>query len=266
MEASSESEVIAQELSSIAARVSALETRLIEVEAVIERLEPAAETTARALERSRRIGTACIGRCAARSSSRHGRGHLLRRSYRWLCRLDRVRHYRPRSRHRVPSDRLEDSRPPGGSTRCASAVRLRLQTIDRLLCFGPAALRHCRPVGVRVVGAYRFEVVSTATWKVARGEGFPIKPVRHVPEPRQRGCTPIGGTAKRPRRPAQIEAPVPSRRVDAAAHASARGRLLFLNVRRCHFRLCDQLRRSSRSPTFSFNSLCARRSATASLS
>ena len=46
MEASSESEVIAQELSSIAARVSALETRLIEVEAVIERLEAAAETTA----------------------------------------------------------------------------------------------------------------------------------------------------------------------------------------------------------------------------
>jgi chaperonin cofactor prefoldin len=46
MEASSESEVIAQELSSIAARVSALETRLMEVEAVIERLEAAAETTA----------------------------------------------------------------------------------------------------------------------------------------------------------------------------------------------------------------------------
>lgn len=50
MEASSESEVIAQELSTIAGKVGALETRLREVEAVIERLEAAAETTARALE------------------------------------------------------------------------------------------------------------------------------------------------------------------------------------------------------------------------
>jgi prefoldin subunit 5 len=50
MEASSESEVIAQELSTIAGKVGALETRLREVEAVIERLETAAETTARALE------------------------------------------------------------------------------------------------------------------------------------------------------------------------------------------------------------------------
>jgi prefoldin subunit 5 len=50
MEASSESEVIAQELSTIAGKVGALETRLREVEAVIERLEGAAETTARALE------------------------------------------------------------------------------------------------------------------------------------------------------------------------------------------------------------------------
>jgi chaperonin cofactor prefoldin len=50
MGASSESEVLAQELSNIAGRVGALETRLREVEAVIERLEGAAETTARALE------------------------------------------------------------------------------------------------------------------------------------------------------------------------------------------------------------------------
>jgi hypothetical protein len=50
MGASSESEVLAQELSNIAGRIGALETRLTDVEAVIERLEGAAETTARALE------------------------------------------------------------------------------------------------------------------------------------------------------------------------------------------------------------------------
>ena len=50
MGASSESEVLAQELSSIAANVDALESRLKDVEAVINRLESAAETTARALE------------------------------------------------------------------------------------------------------------------------------------------------------------------------------------------------------------------------
>jgi hypothetical protein len=47
---SSETEVLAQELSSLAARAAALETRLAEVEAVIRRLEVAAATTARALE------------------------------------------------------------------------------------------------------------------------------------------------------------------------------------------------------------------------
>ena len=50
MGASSESEVLAQELSNIACKVGALETRVNDVEAVIERLEAAAETTARALE------------------------------------------------------------------------------------------------------------------------------------------------------------------------------------------------------------------------
>ena len=50
MSASSESEVLAQELSNIADKVGALETRVKEVEAVIGRLETAAETTARALE------------------------------------------------------------------------------------------------------------------------------------------------------------------------------------------------------------------------
>jgi prefoldin subunit 5 len=50
MEESSESEVIAQEVSTIAARVSALDARLREVETVIDRLEAAAATTARALD------------------------------------------------------------------------------------------------------------------------------------------------------------------------------------------------------------------------
>jgi prefoldin subunit 5 len=50
MGGSSESELLAQELSIIAAKVVALETRLTEVETVIERLETAAATTARALE------------------------------------------------------------------------------------------------------------------------------------------------------------------------------------------------------------------------
>jgi prefoldin subunit 5 len=50
MGASSESEVLAQELSNIAGKVGALETRVKEVEKVIDRLETAAETTARALE------------------------------------------------------------------------------------------------------------------------------------------------------------------------------------------------------------------------
>jgi hypothetical protein len=47
---SSESEVLAQELSKIADKVGVIETRLKEVEAVVERLEAAAVTTARALE------------------------------------------------------------------------------------------------------------------------------------------------------------------------------------------------------------------------
>jgi prefoldin subunit 5 len=48
--ASSESEVLAQELSNIASKVGALEKRVKEVDTVIERLEAAAESTARALE------------------------------------------------------------------------------------------------------------------------------------------------------------------------------------------------------------------------
>jgi chaperonin cofactor prefoldin len=50
MRASSESEVLAQELSNMAGKIGALEARLKDVEAVIQRLETAAETTARALE------------------------------------------------------------------------------------------------------------------------------------------------------------------------------------------------------------------------
>ncbi len=47
---SSESEVLAQELDSLGQKVHALETRLAEVERIIEGLESAALTTARALE------------------------------------------------------------------------------------------------------------------------------------------------------------------------------------------------------------------------
>jgi uncharacterized coiled-coil protein SlyX len=47
---SSESEVLAQELDSIGNRLRAVETRLAEVERIIEGLEAAAMTTARALE------------------------------------------------------------------------------------------------------------------------------------------------------------------------------------------------------------------------
>ena len=47
---SSETEVLAQELDNLGSGVRALESRLTEVEAVIKRLEAAAETTARALE------------------------------------------------------------------------------------------------------------------------------------------------------------------------------------------------------------------------
>jgi hypothetical protein len=50
MGARSESEVLAQELSSLAGNIGVLERRLKDVEAVIQRLEAAAETTARALE------------------------------------------------------------------------------------------------------------------------------------------------------------------------------------------------------------------------
>ena len=50
MAAKSESEVIAQELSTLGARVGALERRLDEVDQVIGRLEAAALTTARALQ------------------------------------------------------------------------------------------------------------------------------------------------------------------------------------------------------------------------
>jgi hypothetical protein len=47
---SSESEVLAQELESLGQQVNAFETRLDEVEKVIEGLEAAALSTARALE------------------------------------------------------------------------------------------------------------------------------------------------------------------------------------------------------------------------
>jgi prefoldin subunit 5 len=47
---SSESEVLAQELEKLGGKVDSLETRLAEVERIIDGLETAARTTARALE------------------------------------------------------------------------------------------------------------------------------------------------------------------------------------------------------------------------
>ena len=50
MAASSESEVIAQQLSTLGARITRLESRLAEVDRVIARLEGAALTTARSMQ------------------------------------------------------------------------------------------------------------------------------------------------------------------------------------------------------------------------
>ena len=50
MAASSESEVIAQQLSALGARIERVEARLAEVDPVIARLEGAALTTARAMQ------------------------------------------------------------------------------------------------------------------------------------------------------------------------------------------------------------------------
>ena len=50
MAASSESEVIAQQVSAISGRVSAVEARLAEIDTVIGRLEGAAIATSRAME------------------------------------------------------------------------------------------------------------------------------------------------------------------------------------------------------------------------
>jgi hypothetical protein len=66
---SAETEVLAQDLDSVGNKVRALEARLTEVEKIIEGLEAAALTTARALEEVSTHWTRCIGRCAARSSS-----------------------------------------------------------------------------------------------------------------------------------------------------------------------------------------------------
>ena len=50
MDGSSESELLAQQLDNVGSKIQALEARMAEVEAVIERLESAALTTARGLE------------------------------------------------------------------------------------------------------------------------------------------------------------------------------------------------------------------------
>jgi prefoldin subunit 5 len=47
---SNESELLAQQLDNVGSKIQALETRVMEIEAVITRLEAAALTTARGLE------------------------------------------------------------------------------------------------------------------------------------------------------------------------------------------------------------------------
>ena len=50
MDVNTESELLARQLDSVGSKILALETRVVEVETVIKRLEAAALTTARALE------------------------------------------------------------------------------------------------------------------------------------------------------------------------------------------------------------------------
>jgi hypothetical protein len=50
LDENSESELLARQLDSVGSKILALEARVTEVEAIIERLETAALTTARALE------------------------------------------------------------------------------------------------------------------------------------------------------------------------------------------------------------------------
>src|SRR5438105_2119634 len=69
MTAPSENEVIAQELETVGDKVRDLETRVTEVEAVIPRLEAAAEITARAMEEVSSHWDAVYRRCAVESSS-----------------------------------------------------------------------------------------------------------------------------------------------------------------------------------------------------
>ena len=63
-----------------------------------------------------------------------------------------------------------------------------------------------------------------APGEVAPGEGNPIKPVRDSLEAHRSGCSPIGGKAKMPLRPARIEAPMLPRRFDSARHDRGRWR------------------------------------------
>jgi hypothetical protein len=61
---------------------------------------------------------------------------------------------------------------------------------------------------VRVVGADRFQVVSTAAVKVVIGKGVPIKSIPYILETRRNGFS--GDDAKTRFPPARIERPVPS--------------------------------------------------------
>ena len=77
MGASNESEALAQELSNMAGKLGAVEARLKDVEAVIDRLEAPRKRQLALWRRSRRTGTTYTGRCVARSSSAYVLGAAL---------------------------------------------------------------------------------------------------------------------------------------------------------------------------------------------
>jgi hypothetical protein len=66
----SKAEIIAQELSRIGSRVAAIEARLGEIDKVTARLEGAALTTAKALQRFPAIGMPSTKRCGAVNRTR----------------------------------------------------------------------------------------------------------------------------------------------------------------------------------------------------
>jgi hypothetical protein len=91
----------------------------------------------------------------------------------------------------------------------------------------------CSAVRVRVVGADRFKVVSTQPRKVARGKASQSSPSGTSSRPVSAGVS-LSLAQRRGRVGQRKSKRRPSRRFDAAAHVSTRGRLLFPNTVRGH--------------------------------